>query len=68
MKIQTTGVWQYDVNTGRNQTQFSFVDDENENMVDLTIPVEIDNQELLFKVGIDKSNNNRNAQVRSYRF
>ena len=63
------GFWQYDVNTGRNQTQFSFVDDENENIgFDLTIPVEIDNQELLFKVGIDKSNNNRNAQVRSYRF
>ena len=63
------GFWQYDVNTGRNQTQFSFVDDENENIgFDLTIPVELDNQELLFKVGIDKSNNNRNAQVRSYRF
>ena len=43
--------------------------DENENIgFDLTIPVEIDNQELLFKVGLDKSNNNRNAQVRSYRF
>ena len=63
------GFWQYDVNTGRNQTQFSFVNDENENIgFDLTIPVEIDNQELLFKVGLDKSNNNRNAQVRSYRF
>ena len=34
------GFWQYDVNTGRNQTQFSFVDDENENIgFDLTIPV-----------------------------
>ena len=63
------GFWQYDVNTGRNQTQFSFVDDENENIgFDLTIPLELDNQELLFKVGIDKSNNNSNAQVRSYRF
>ena len=27
------GFWQYDVNTGRNQTQFSYVDDENDYLI-----------------------------------
>ena len=64
------GFWQYDVNTGRNQTQFSYVDDENENFgIDLTFPVVLNNdQEVIFKVGYDQTNNYREAEVRSFRF
>ena len=43
MKIQMIEVFGvYDVNTGRNQTQFSYVNDENENFgFDLTFPLEL---------------------------
>ena len=36
------GYWRYDVNTGRNQTQFSYVKDQNENFgLDLTYPIQL---------------------------
>ena len=63
------GYWQYDVNTGRNQTQFSYVDDTNENFgMDLTFPLQFGEQEVTVKTGFDQTNNYRDAQVRSYRF
>ena len=63
------GFWRYDVNTGRNQTQFSYVEDSNKNVgVDLTYPIELFQTEAVLKVGYDLTENNRDAQVRSYRF
>ena len=63
------GFWRYDVNTGRNQTQFSYVEDKNENAgIDLTYPIELFDNEAVLKIGYDLTENNRDAQVRSYRF
>ena len=63
------GFWRYDVNTGRNQTQFSYVNDDNENFgLDLTFPLQLGDQEVIIKTGFDQSNNYGDAQVRSYRF
>ena len=63
------GFWRYDVNTGRNQTQFSYVEDSNENIgIDFTYPIELFETETVLKVGYDLTENNRDAQVRSYRF
>jgi hypothetical protein len=63
------GIYLYDVNTGRNQTQFSSVDDDVFNVgLDLTIPIETDSTDLIFKVGIDHKVNDREAEVRSFRF
>ena len=63
------GFWRYDVNTGRNQTQFSYVNDKNENIgLDLTYPIQIFETDAVLKVGYDLTENNRDAQVRSYRF
>ncbi len=63
------GFYRYDVNTGRNQTQFSYVNDDNENFgIDLTFPLQLGDQEVIIKTGFDQSNNYRDAQVRSYRF
>ncbi len=63
------GFYRYDVNTGRNQTQFSYVNDDNENFgLDLTFPLQLGDQEVIIKTGFDQSNNYRDAQVRSYRF
>ena len=63
------GFWRYDVNTGRNQTQFSYVKDKNENIgLDLTYPIQIFETDAVLKVGYDLTENNRDAQVRSYRF
>ena len=63
------GFWRYDVNTGRNQTQFSYVKDTNENIgFDLTAPLNIDGTEIIVKIGSDYTENNREAEVRSFRF
>ena len=63
------GIFLYDVNTGRNQTQFSSVDDDVFNIgLDLTLPVETDTADLIFKIGLDQKVNDREAEVRSYRF
>ena len=61
--------WEYDVNTGKNQTQFSNVDDDDQNFgIDFTFPVQLESSELLIKAGIDYRENKRDAQVRSFRF
>ena len=63
------GFWRYDVNTGRNQTQFSYVEDENENFgFDLTLPIQLADKEVILKLGADSTENTRDAQVRSFRF
>lgn len=63
------GYWRYDVNTGRNQTQFSYVKDQNENFgLDLTYPIQLFERDTVLKIGYDLTENNRDAQVRSYRF
>ena len=63
------GYWRYDVNTGRNQTQFSYVQDQNENFgLDLTYPIQLFERDTVLKIGYDLTENNRDAQVRSYRF
>ena len=63
------GIFLYDVNTGRNQTQFSSVYDDVFNIgLDLTLPVATDTADLIFKIGLDQKVNDREAEVRSYRF
>ena len=64
------GVWAYDVNTGRNQTQFSIVEDDTSNIgIDVSIPFTLDNgAEIEAKIGFDQSENERQAEVRSFRF
>ena len=63
------GFWRYDVNTGRNQTQFSYVEDNNENVgLDISYPIQLFETDAVLKVGYDLTENNRDAQVRSYRF
>ena len=63
------GVYLYDVNTGRNQTQFSSVDDDISQIgLDISFPVVTDNLDLLLKAGFDTTENNRDAEVRSFRF
>ena len=60
------GVYLYDVNTGRNQTQFSMVEDQTENVViDLEIPF---GSSTFLRAGIESLENDRSAEVRSYRF
>tara|TARA_A100001234_G_scaffold162830_1_gene144147 strand:- start:266 stop:2866 length:2601 start_codon:yes stop_codon:yes gene_type:complete len=62
-------IYLYDVNTGRNQTQFSSVDDDVFNVgLDLTIPIELESSDLIFKLGVDHKVNDREAEVRSFRF
>jgi hypothetical protein len=62
------GFYRYDVNTGRNQTQFSYVNDDNENFgIDFTFPLQLGEQEVTIKTGFDQTNNYSDAQVRSYR-
>ena len=64
------GVYLYDVNTGRNQTQFSMVEDQTTNVViDLEIPLEIPFGSTAFlRAGVESLENDRSAEVRSYRF
>ena len=63
------GYWRYDVNTGRNQTQFSYVKDQNENFgLDLAYPIQLFERDTVLKIGYDLTENSRDAQVRSYRF
>jgi TonB-dependent receptor len=60
------GVYLYDVNTGRNQTQFSMVEDQTTNVViDLEIPF---GSSTFLRAGIESLENDRSAEVRSYRF
>ena len=60
------GVYLYDVNTGRNQTQFSMVEDESTNVViDLEIPF---GSSTFLRAGVESLENDRSAEVRSYRF
>ena len=60
------GVYLYDVNTGRNQTQFSMVEDETTNVViDLEIPF---GSSTFLRAGLESLENDRSAEVRSYRF
>ncbi len=60
------GVYLYDVNTGRNQTQFSMVEDQTENVViDLEIPF---GSSTFLRAGVESLKNDRSAEVRSYRF
>ena len=63
------GYWRYDVNTGRNQTQFSYVEDEIDNIgIDLQIPLTISDTEVELKFGSELKENYREAEVRSFRF
>ncbi len=64
------GVYLYDVNTGRNQTQFSMVEDQTTNVViDLEIPLEIPfGSSTFLRAGVESLENDRSAEVRSYRF
>ena len=64
------GVYLYDVNTGRNQTQFSMVEDQTTNVViDLEIPLETPFGSTAFlRAGVESLENDRSAEVRSYRF
>jgi len=63
------GYWRYDVNTGRNQTQFSYVNDEIDSFgFDLTLPISIGDSDVEFKIGSEVKQNYREAEVRSYRF
>ena len=64
------GVYLYDVNTGRNQTQFSMVEDQTTNVVlDLEIPLEIPfGSSTFLRAGVESLENDRLAEVRSYRF
>tara|TARA_A100001388_G_scaffold270422_1_gene247895 strand:+ start:182 stop:2797 length:2616 start_codon:yes stop_codon:yes gene_type:complete len=60
------GVYLYDVNTGRNQTQFSMVEDQTTNVViDLEIPF---GSSTFLRAGVESLENDRSAEVRSYRF
>ncbi|MFL2753464.1 MAG: TonB-dependent receptor plug domain-containing protein [Gammaproteobacteria bacterium] len=60
------GVYLYDVNTGRNQTQFSMVEDQTTNVViDLEIPF---GSSSFLRAGVESLENDRSAEVRSYRF
>ncbi len=60
------GVYLYDVNTGRNQTQFSMVEDQTTNVViDLEIPF---GSSTFLRAGVESVENDRSAEVRSYRF
>ena len=60
------GVYLYDVNTGRNQTQFSMVQDQNTNIVlDLEIPL---GESTFLRTGVENVENDRSAEVRSFRF
>jgi TonB-dependent receptor len=60
------GVYLYDVNTGRNQTQFSMVEDQTTNVViDLEIPF---GSSTFLRAGLESLENDRSAEVRSYRF
>ena len=60
------GVYLYDVNTGRNQTQFSMVQDQNTNVVlDLEIPL---GESTFLRTGVENVENDRSAEVRSFRF
>ncbi len=60
------GVYLYDVNTGRNQTQFSMVQDQNTNVVlDLEIPF---GESTFLRTGVESVENDRSAEVRSFRF
>ena len=60
------GVYLYDVNTGRNQTQFSMVQDQNTNVViDLEIPL---GESTFLRTGVENIENDRSAEVRSFRF
>ena len=60
------GVYLYDVNTGRNQTQFSMVEDQTTNVViDLEIPF---GSSTFLRAGVESLENDRLAEVRSYRF
>ena len=63
------GYWRYDVNTGRNQTQFSYVNDEIDSFgFDLTLPITIGDSDVELKIGSELKQNYREAEVRSYRF
>ena len=63
------GYWRYDVNTGRNQTQFSYVNDEIDSFgFDLTLPITIGDSDVELKIGSEVKQNYREAEVRSYRF
>ena len=63
------GYWRYDVNTGRNQTQFSYVNDEIDSFgFDLTLPISIGDSDVELKIGSEVKQNYREAEVRSYRF
>ena len=65
----TPDSWLYDVNTGKNQTQFSSVDDNDFNFgLDVSIPLELETMDIELKAGIDYRDNNRDAEVRSFRF
>ena len=65
----TPDAWLYDVNTGKNQTQFSSVDDNDFNFgLDVSIPLELETMDVQLKAGIDYRDNNRDAEVRSFRF
>jgi len=60
------GVYLYDVNTGRNQTQFSMVEDQTTNVIiDLEIPF---GSSTFLRAGVESLENDRSAEVRSYRF
>ena len=60
------GVYLYDVNTGRNQTQFSMVQDQNTNVVlDLEIPL---GESTFLRTGVESVENDRSAEVRSLDF
>ena len=69
MGTSTPDAWLYDVNTGKNQTQFSSVDDNDFNIgLDVSIPLELETMDIQLKAGIDYRDNNRDAEVRSFRF
>ena len=54
------------MNTGKNQTQFSSVDDNDFNFgLDVSIPLELETMDIELKAGIDYRDNNRDAEVKA---